>query len=208
MWYYPLETWVFFFIGYLSFCPLLQYLVGHIFNHIEAIRNTNAWKFTGPRKSLMAWGTWEEISFLLGSETWDDRSLTDTRRHFSGGHRFRRVGGACWSLPVDLAVLPDLPPASNCSALASPGPSVCKLSDPPEHIAGEKAKWQETLGARLKREEKRNDLKIHHPNYARIMNSYKCMVHIVFICLNSAFRKEVLSLWQRLNERVWKSRYF
>ena len=55
---------------------------------------------------------------------------------------------------------------------------------------------------------KGNDLKIHHPNYARIMNSYKRMVHIVFICLNSAFRKEVLSLWQRLNERVWKSRYF
>ena len=117
MWYYTWETGVFFFIGYLSFCPLLQYLVGHIFNHIEAIRNTNAWKFTGPRKSLMAWGTWEEISFSLGSETWDDRSLTDTRRHFRGGHRFRRVGGACRSLPVDLAVLPALPPASSCCVL-------------------------------------------------------------------------------------------
>lgn len=54
-------------------------------------------------------------------------------------------------------------------------------------------KLQETLGVRLKREggaaKKKDDLKIHHPNYDKIMNSYKYMVHIIFISLNSAFRK-------------------
>ena len=43
-------------------------------------------------------------------------------------------------------------PAPNIRYLArtSPGPLVCKRSDPSEHITGEKVKLQETLGVRLK----------------------------------------------------------
>lgn len=155
VWYYTLEPWVFFFMTYLSFCPLLQYLVGHIFNYIGDIRNTNAWKFTGPRKSLMAWGTWEEISFYLAVKqemtealwTHGD-TLEEAVLPVSGQGLLKSSGGSCSSCPA---------PNIRYSALTSPGPLVCKRSDPPEHIPGEKVKLQETLGERLKRGAKKKE---------------------------------------------------
>ena len=193
----------------LSFCPLLQYLVGHIFNYIGDIRNTKASKFTGPRKSLTAWGTWEEISFYLAVKqemtealwTHGD-TLEEAALPVSGQGLLKSSGGSRSSCPA---------PNIHYSARTSPGPLVCKRSDPPEHIPGEKVKLQETLGVRLKRgggqkKKKKDDLKINHPNYARIMHSCKYMAHIFFIFLNSAFRKG-LYLWQRLSQSVWKSSF-
>lgn len=80
----------------------------------------------------------------------------------SGQGLLKSSGGSCSSCPA---------PNIRYSALTSPGPLVCKRSDPPEHIPGEKVKLQETLGERLKRgakKKRKDDLKINHPNYARV----------------------------------------
>lgn len=103
-------------------------------------------------------------------------------------------GGSCGSCPA---------PNIRYLALPSPGPWFFRTHHrgKGEVTGNSGSKAEAGVGAGGE-----DDLKIHHPNYDKIMNSYKYMVHIIFISLNSAFRKG-LCLWQRLSQRVWKSRF-
>lgn len=50
---------------HLSFYPHIQYLIGHIFNHIRTIRNANALKFIRSHESFMAWDHEKKFHFYL-----------------------------------------------------------------------------------------------------------------------------------------------